>query len=131
MTKEWTFDQELDSNGSSPAEERAKIAALFGKTDGTEGLDYGAAFQQQKQAPVKQVAPQKVESKPQLTPPSQPMPTDITSSYQAHLKRLMADNKDDVAISQKKIEELHSLIDSKNKENKQLQAIYDAIAALN
>lgn len=59
------------------------------------------------------------------------MPTDITSSYQAHLKRLMADNKDDVAISQKKIEELHSLIDSKNKENKQLQAIYDAIAALN
>ena len=127
MTKEWTFDQELDPNVTSSAEERAKIAALFGKTDGTEEVDYGAAFQQQKQVPVKQTVPSTIESKPS----NQPVVTDITSDYQAHLRRLMADNKDDVAISQKKIEELHSLIDSKNKENKQLQAIYDAIAALN
>ena len=49
MTKEWTFDQELDPNGTSSAEERAKIAALFGKTDGAEEVDYGAAFQQLKQ----------------------------------------------------------------------------------
>ena len=130
MTKEWTFDQELDPDGSSPAEERSKIAALFGKTDGAEEVDYGAAFQQQKQAPVK-VVPQKVDIKPQAKPEELPAVADITTSYQAHLKRLIADNKDDVALSQKKIEELHSLIDSKNKENKQLQAIYDAIAALN
>lgn len=129
MTKEWTFDQELDPNGTSSAEERAKIAALFGKTHGAEEVDYEAAFKQQKQkqTPVQQTMPQKAESKPQITPSS----TDITSDYQAHLKRLIADNKDDVTLSQKKIEELHSLIDSKNKENKQLQAIYDAIAALN
>ena len=130
MTKEWTFDQELDPNGTSPAEERAKIAALFGKTDEREEVDYGAAFQQQKQAPVK-VVPQKVEVKAQAKSEELPAITDITTSYQSHLKRLIADNQDDVALSQKKIEELHSLIDSKNKENKQLQAIYDAIAALN
>lgn len=131
MTKEWTFDQELDPRGTSPAEERAKIAALFGKTDEREEVDYGAAFQQQKQAPVKQTVSQKVEVKPQVKSEELPAVTDITTSYQSHLKRLIADNQDDVALSQKKIEELHSLIDSKNKENKQLQAIYDAIAALN
>lgn len=130
MTKEWTFDPELDPNGTSSAEERAKIAALFGKTDGAEEVDYGAAFQQLKQAPVKAV-PQKIEGKPQAKSEKLPAVTGITTSYQSHLKRLMADNKDDVALSQKKIEELHSLIDSKTKENKQLQAIYDAIAALN
>lgn len=131
MTKEWTFDKELDPKGASSIEETAKIAALFGKIDGTAEVDYEAAFKQQKQAPVKQTFPQKVDIKPQAKPEELPAVTDITISYQSHLKRLIADNKDDVALSQKKIEELHSLIDSKIKENKQLQAIYDAIAALN
>ena len=131
MTKEWTFDKELDPKGTSSTEESTKIAALFGKTDGTAEVDYEAAFKQQKQAPVKQTFLQKVDIKPQAKPEELPAVTDITTSYQSHLKRLIADNKDDVALSQKKIEELHSLIDSKNKENNQLQAIYDAIAVLN
>ena len=56
--------------------------------------------------------------------------TDITTSYQLHLKRLIADNNSDIQSSQKKIEELHTLIDTKNKDNKKLQSIYDAISEL-
>ena len=56
--------------------------------------------------------------------------TDITTSYQQHLKRLIADNNSDIESSQKKIEELHTLIDTKNKDNKKLQSIYDAISEL-
>ena len=56
--------------------------------------------------------------------------TDITTSYQQHLKRLIADNNSDIQSSQKKIEELHTLIDTKNKDNKKLQSIYDAISEL-
>ena len=56
--------------------------------------------------------------------------TDITTSYQQDLKRLIADNNSDIQSSQKKIEELHTLIDTKNKDNKKLQSIYDAISEL-
>ena len=56
--------------------------------------------------------------------------TDITTSYQQDLKRLIADNNSDIESSQKKIEELHTLIDTKNKDNKKLQSIYDAISEL-
>ena len=56
--------------------------------------------------------------------------TDIITSYQQDLKRLIADNNSDIESSQKKIEELHTLIDTKNKDNKKLQSIYDAISEL-
>ena len=42
----------------------------------------------------------------------------------------IADNNSDIERSQKKIEELHTLIDTKNKDNKKLQSIYDAISEL-
>ncbi|HEM4868234.1 TPA: chemotaxis protein, partial [Streptococcus suis] len=40
---------------------------------------------------------------------------------------VMAKNNEDILQSQKKIEELHQLIDDKNKQNKKLQAISVAI----
>lgn len=50
-TEEWAFDGQLDvteTPTTSPAEERAKIAALFGKPapeqKGSEPIDYAAAF---------------------------------------------------------------------------------------
>ncbi|CRH93518.1 Uncharacterised protein [Chlamydia trachomatis] len=43
---------------------------------------------------------------------------------------MVAQNNEDIAQSQKKIEELHRLIDEKNKQNKKLQAISVAIDEL-
>lgn len=128
MTKEWTFDQELEPTQTSSAEEREKLAALFGKTRPTTQIDYRAAFKKQKEAPeVNTATPEEKEPLPKSTVV---VPNDITASYQSHLKRLMADNDSDIQLSQKKIEEMHSLIDKKNKENKQLQSIYNAISEL-
>lgn len=128
MTKEWTFEQELEPTQTSSAEEREKIAALFGRTTPTTEIDYGAAFKKQKETPEMNTAtPEETSPLPKSTVE---VPNDITASYQSHLKRLMADNDSDIQLSQKKIEEMHSLIDKKNKENKQLQSIYDAISEL-
>lgn len=128
MTKDWNFNQPLESK-SENQEDPDKIAALFGNHQGGNDVNYEAAFQKRKQAPVTESNPSfkqktvEVEVKPGKN-------TDITTSYQQHLKRLIADNNSDIQSSQKKIEELHTLIDKKNKDNKKLQSIYDAISEL-
>ncbi|HEM4690510.1 TPA: chemotaxis protein, partial [Streptococcus suis] len=53
--------------------------------------------------------------------------SNITNDYKQHLADVMAQNNEDILQSQKKIEELHQLIDDKNKQNKKLQAISAAI----
>lgn len=128
MTKDWTFDQPLDDNTpTSSSEERAKIAALFHKKEkeGTGDVDYVAAFemehQKAKEKSVLQPKPQE-----QSTPKEVPSST-ITSDYKQHLANIVAQNNEDILQSQKKIEELHQLIDEKNKHNKKLQAISAAI----
>lgn len=128
MTKDWIFDQPLDDNTpTSSTEEREKIAALFHKEnqEGTEDVDYVAAFEMEqqkgKEQSVSQPNPQeKIE-------PRQVPSTTITSDYKQHLANVMAQNNEDILQSQKKIEELHQLIDDKNKQNKKLQAISAAI----
>lgn len=128
MTKDWTFDQPLDDNTpTSSTEERAKIAALFHKEnqEGADDVDYVAAFEMEqqkgKEQSVSQPNPQeKIE-------PRQVPSTTITSDYKQHLADVMAQNNEDILQSQKKIEELHQLIDDKNKQNKKLQAISVAI----
>lgn len=128
MTKDWNFNQPLESK-SENQEDPDKIAALFGNHQGGNDVNYEAAFQKRKQSPVTESNPSfkqktvEVEVKPGKN-------TDITTSYQQHLKRLIADNNSDIQSSQKKIEELHTLIDKKNKDNKKLQSIYDAISEL-
>jgi dephospho-CoA kinase len=128
MTKDWTFDQPLDDNTlTSSSEERAKIAALFHKEEkeGTGDVDYVAAFevehQKAKEKSVLQPKPQE-----QSTPKEVPSST-ITSDYKQHLANMVTQNNEDILQSQKKIEELHQLIDDKNKQNKKLQAISAAI----
>ncbi|MGT2911005.1 DUF5945 family protein [Streptococcus cameli] len=128
MTKDWTFDQPLDDNTpTSSSEERAKIAALFHKEnqEGTEDVDYVAAFEMEQQKSKNQMAPQQ-KPQEQSRPESKPSST-ITSDYKEHLADGMAQNNEDIRQSQKKIEELHQLIDEKNKHNKKLQAISAAI----
>ena len=85
-------------------------------------------FQKEKNKPP--VTESNPSSKPKVTEVRTGKETDITTSYQQHLKRLIADNNSDIQSSQKKIEELHTLIDTKNKDNKKLQSIYDAISEL-
>lgn len=128
MTKDWTFDQPLDDNTpTSSSEERAKIAALFHKEnqEGTEDVDYVAAFEMEQQKSKNQMAPQQ-KTQDQSIPEDKPSST-ITSDYKQHLADVMAQNNEDIRQSQKKIEELHQLIDDKNKQNKKLQAISEAI----
>lgn len=122
MTKDWNFNQPLESKSENQGDSD-KIAALFGNHQGGNDVNYEAAFQKRKQAPV-------TESNSSSTEVRTGKETDITTSYQQHLKRLIADNNSDIQSSQKKIEELHTLIDTKNKDNKKLQSIYDAISEL-
>lgn len=128
MTKDWTFDQPLENNTpTSSTEERAKIAALFHKEnqEGAEDVDYVAAFEMEQQKSKNQMAPQK-KTQEQSTPKEVSSST-ITNDYKKHLADVMAQNNEDIRQSQKKIEELHQLIDDKNKQNKKLQAISVAI----
>ncbi|HEL0633166.1 chemotaxis protein [Streptococcus equi subsp. zooepidemicus] len=128
MTKDWTFDQPLDDNTpTSSSEERAKIAALFHKEnqEGAEDVDYVTAFEMEQQKSKNQMAPQQ---KPQeQSTPKEVSSSNITNDYKKHLADVMAKNNEDIRQSQKKIEELHQLIDDKNKQNKKLQAISAAI----
>ncbi|WP_288588445.1 DUF5945 family protein [uncultured Streptococcus sp.] len=128
MTKDWTFDQPLDDNTpTSSTEERAKIAALFHKEnqESVEDVDYVAAFEMEQQKSKNQMAPQQ---KPQeQSTPKEVSSSTITNDYKKHLADVMAKNNEDILQSQKKIEELHQLIDDKNKQNKKLQAIAESI----
>ncbi|MGX7234424.1 DUF5945 family protein [Enterococcus italicus] len=128
MTKDWTFDQPLDDNTpTSSSEERAKIAALFHKEnqEGAEDVNYVAAFEMEQQKSKNQMAPQQKKQE-QSIPEDKPSST-ITSDYKQYLADVMDQNNGDIRQSQKKIEELHQLIDDKNKQNKKLQAISVAI----
>lgn len=128
MTKDWTFDQPLDDNTpTSSSEERAKIAALFHKEnqEGTEDVDYVAAFEMEQQKSKNQMPPQQKPQKQSI--PEVQLSSTITNDYKQYLADVMAQNNEDILQSQKKIEELHQLIDDKNKQNKKLQAISVAI----
>ena len=133
MTKDWTFEQPLDDKTpTSSAEERAKIAALFHQEgegqQAAEDVDYVADFEMGQQKAKK---PQFSNPEPQKTASKREQSSStITSDYKQHLADVMAQNQDDIAQSQKKIEELHQLIDDKNKQNKKLQEISVAIDEL-
>ncbi|EPT37554.1 TPA: DUF5945 family protein [Streptococcus agalactiae] len=128
MTKDWTFDQPLDDNTpTSSSEERAKIAALFHKEnqEGAEDVDYVAAFEMEQQKSKNQMVPQQKTQEQSI--PEDKHSSTITNDYKQYLADVMDQNNEDIRQSQKKIEELHQLIDDKNKQNKKLQAISAAI----
>ena len=131
MTKDWTFDQPLDDNTpTSSSEERAKIAALFHKEnqEGAEDVDYVAAFEMEQQKSKNQMVPQQKTQEQSI--PEDKHSSTITNDYKQYLADVMDQNNEDIRQSQKKIEELHQLIDDKNKQNKKLQAISAAIDEL-
>ena len=63
MTKDWNFNQPLESK-SENQEDPDKIASLFGNHQGGNDVNYEAAFQKRKQAPVTE---SNSSSKPQVT----------------------------------------------------------------
>ena len=63
MTKDWNFNQPLESK-SENQEDPDKIAALFGNHQGGNDVNYEAAFQKRKQAPVTE---SNSSSKPKVT----------------------------------------------------------------
>ena len=122
MTKDWTFDQPLDDNTpTSSTEERAKIAALFHqeKQQESEDVNYVAAFEMEQQKAKEQAVSQQ-KSQEKIEPRQVPSTT-ITSDYKQYLANVMAQNNKDILQSQKEIEELHQLIDDKNKQNKKTE----------
>lgn len=128
MTKDWTFDQPLDDNTpTSSSEERAKIAALFHKEnqEGAEDVDYVAAFEMEQQKSKNQMVPQQKTQEQSI--PEDKHSSTITNDYKQYLADVMDQNNEDIRQSQKKIEELHQLIDEKKIQNKKLQAISVAI----
>lgn len=74
MTKDWNFNQPLESK-SENQEDPDKIAALFGNHQGGNDVNYEAAFQKRKQAPVTESNPS---SKPKITEVRTGKETDIT-----------------------------------------------------
>ncbi|EHI69757.1 DUF5945 family protein [Streptococcus ictaluri] len=124
MTTDWQYKEPLDGKqGASSSDERAKIAALFGQkgTTAAEEVDYVSAFEMEQEKAKEKPAP--ALPKEEVT---QAVPSTITKDYKKHLADVMAQNKEDIA----QIEEMHQLIDEKNKQNKKLQAISVAIDEL-
>ena len=63
MTKDWNFNQPLESKSENQGDSD-KIAALFGNHQGGNDVNYEVAFQKRKQAPVTESNPS---SKPKVT----------------------------------------------------------------
>ena len=118
MTKDWNFNQPLESK-SENQEDQDKIAALFGNHQGGNDVNYEAAFQKRKQAPVTE---SNSSSKPKVTEVRTGKETDITTSYQQHLKRLIADNNSDVF---KKL--IHRLSDMSVQDLEKIDRLLDII----
>ena len=74
MTKDWNFNQPLESKSENQVDSD-KIAALFGNHQGGNDVIYEAAFQKRKQAPVTESNPS---SKPKVTEVRTGKETDIT-----------------------------------------------------
>lgn len=85
MTKDWNFNQPLESK-SENQEDPDKIAALFGNHQGGNDVNYEAAFQKRKQAPVTE---SNSSSKPKVTEVRTGKETDIAIVISNILKDLL------------------------------------------
>lgn len=85
MTKDWNFNQPLESKSENQGDSD-KIAALFGNHQGGNEVNYEAAFQKRKQAPVTE---SNSSSKPQVTEVRTGKETDITVVISNILKDLL------------------------------------------
>lgn len=137
-TEEWAFDGQLDATETpttSPAEERAKIAALFGKPapeqKASELIDYAAAFAAHKGKQAPELKAQEQVKREQETPSQTDSEDDITASYKNHLTQLLSGHQFELENYQEQLEQVQQQVSQKETTVKTIKAILMAIDSLN
>lgn len=134
---DWTYDGSLEqTTPTTPDQERAKIAALFGKgtpepSPTTEGIDYQAEFQKLKAGESQQASQENTEVPPvAVTLPSPTFDKDPTALYKAHLEKQLTNHENDRSTYQLELERLQGLVNEKTKTINTITAILKAMETL-
>lgn len=138
MTQEdWTYDGSLDqATPTTPDQERAKIAALFGKGDpapspATETIDYQAEFQKLKAGESQQASQENTETPPAaVTFPSPILDKGPTTLYKEHLQKQLTSHEADMSSYQQELDRLQELVNEKGNTIKTITAILKAMDTL-
>ncbi|MGT2965549.1 DUF5945 family protein [Streptococcus acidominimus] len=132
---DWTYDGSLDqATPTTPDQERAKVAALFGKGDpapspATEGIDYQAEFQKLK-AGDKHQASQEMFKVPPTVTLSPTLDQDPATLYKDHLQKQLASHEADMSSYQQELDHLQGLVNEKGNTIKTITAILKAMDTL-
>lgn len=133
---DWTYDGSLDqpTPATTPDQERAKIAALFGKGEAgstTESIDYQAEFQKLKAGDKQQAPQENTEVPPAVVAlPSPTLDKDPTTLYKEHLQKQLASHEADMSRYQLELDRLQGLVNEKGNTIKTITAILKAIDTL-
>lgn len=135
---DWTFDGSLDQTTppTTPDQERAKIAALFGKGDPapsptTETIDYQAEFQKLKGDESPQASQENTEMSPSVVAlPSPTLDKDPTTLYKEHLQKQLTSHEADMSTYQLELDRLQGLVNEKGNTIKTITAILKAMDTL-
>ncbi|MFA9494016.1 DUF5945 family protein, partial [Streptococcus sp. E17BB] len=134
---DWTYDGSLDQpTPTTPDQERAKIAALFGKGDpapspATEGIDYQAEFQKLKAGELQQASQENTEVLPASVTFLDPtLDKDPTTLYKEHLQKQLTSYEADMSNYQLELDRLQGLVNEKGNAIKTITAILKAMDTL-
>lgn len=132
---DWTYDGSLDqATPTTPDQERAKIAALFGKGEGgqaTEAIDYQAEFQKLKAGDKQQASQENTEMSPSVVAlPSPTLDKDPTTFYKEHLQKQLTSHEADMSTYQLELDRLQGLVNEKGNTIKTITAILKAMDTL-
>lgn len=134
---DWTYDGSLDQpTPTTPDQERAKIAALFGKGDpapspATEGIDYQAEFQKLKAGDKQQASQENTEVLPaSVTFLGPTLDKDPTTLYKEHLQKQLTSHEADMSSYQLELDRLQGVINEKGNTIKTITAILKAMDTL-
>lgn len=133
---DWTFEGSLDqpTPAMTPDQERAKIAALFGKGEAgstTESIDYQAEFQKLKAGDKQQASQENTEMSPSVVAlPSPTLDKDPTTLYKEHLQKQLTSHEADMSSYQLELDRLQGLVNEKGNTIKTITAILKAMDTL-
>lgn len=133
---DWTYDGSLDQTTptTTPDQERAKIAALFGKGEvgqATEVIDYQAEFQKLKAGDKQQASQENTEMSPAVVAlPSPTLDKDPTTLYKEHLQKRLTSHEADMSSYQLELDRLQGLVNEKGNTIKTITAILKAMDTL-
>ncbi|HEM4740927.1 TPA: hypothetical protein U1053_000969 [Streptococcus suis] len=133
---DWTYDGSLDQpTPTTPDQERAKIAALFGKGDPapsptTETIDYQAEFQKLKAGELQQASQENTEVSTPAVTLSPTLDKDPTTLYKEHLQKQLTSHETDMSSYQQELDRLQELVNEKGNTIKTITAILKAMDTL-